>query len=326
MFLRTTESGWVVHAPAKINLALEVLGRQHDGYHQVETLLTPVRLFDSLGFCNSPEPLSLTLTPEPAAADDNSAGSAACDVPTDNTNLAVRAVQQLADSAGRPATGRLHLHKRIPIQAGLGGGSSDAAAALMLANHAWDLDYNRNRLASIASTLGADVPFFLYGGAAIGAGRGDQIQPTPIPAGLPIVIVKPPVGLPTPQVFEQLGLDRGQTLTPNHTPPASRCRQLAANLAAGRSAEACRGLIQNCLQPAAARLTDWVDRIAHSMAKLPVLAHQLTGSGSSYFAICRTWRNAQTVAAALRSQLTGQLPSAATNGLGLRVMTTQTCL
>lgn len=318
MFLRKTESGWVVHAPAKINLALEVLGRQHDGYHQVETLLTPVRLFDSLAFCNSTEPLSLTLPPLPSAQ--GSSTPAAESIPTDNTNLAARAMQQLADSAGRPATGHLHLHKRIPTQAGLGGGSSDAAAALMLANQAWGLHYSRGRLASIASSLGADVPFFLYGGAAIGVGRGDQIEPTPIVAGVPVVIVKPPVGLPTPQVFAKLGLERGQSLRSRTSKTPSRCRQLANALAAGQSAQHCQTLLRNCLQPAAAQLTDWVDRLTHAMARLPVLAHQLTGSGSSYFAICRTWRTAQQVAAALRSQLVTNTP------YGLRVMATQTCL
>lgn len=295
MFLRTTESGWVIHAPAKINLALEVLGRQYDGFHQVETLLSPVRWFDSLSYHDTTSPFSFSVS----TAFLPSEGV----IPTDQNNLAVRATEQLAGVAGRPPTGHLHLHKRIPTQAGLGGGSSDAAAALLLANRAWGLNYSHRRLEDLAIKLGTDVPFFLRGGAALGTGRGEQIEPTPIPSGVPLVVVKPPVGLPTPQVFGQLNLQRGDLRRSQQA--SSRCRELAAALRSGRSLQTCGRLIRNCLQPAAAQLTDWIDRIAHAMAALPVAVHQMTGSGSSFFAICRTWMDALRLASNLRVTLTG---------------------
>lgn len=297
MFVERSKKGWVAHAPAKINLALEVLGRQPDGYHQVETLLVPVRLFDSLSFMPTDQPLAISLDATRTGADLSLQGDSALqDDP--GQNLVIKAIHLLAQYSGHPATGLARLVKRIPTQAGLGGGSSDAAAALVLANRAWGLGYDRATLASLAAQLGADVPFFLHRGAALGAGRGEQISPAPIPAGLPIVIVKPPVGLSTPSVFEALNLERGQTLT-NTT---GRCTRLVQAIARREPKIAWKHWMKNCLQPAAATMCEWIARMAAAMNKLPVLCHQMSGSGSSYFGLCRTHNEARRVAARLRQQ------------------------
>jgi 4-diphosphocytidyl-2-C-methyl-D-erythritol kinase len=291
MFVERSKNGWVVHAPAKINLALEVLGRRTDGYHQVETLLVPVRLFDTLAYSPSREALQLAIR----GARHYSFASLAAQ-PQDN--LVMRAVRRLAEHSGREPTGRLQLFKRIPIEAGMGGGSSDAAAALVAANAAWGLGYTADQLAVIARELGADVPFFIHGGAALGTGRGDQVVRVPLPAGLPIVLVQAPVGLPTAKVFAALRKNDPKQATGG----ASRCRRLIDCLTKGVPVSRCRNLIRNCLQRPATELCSWIGHIGDAMDKLPVLAHQMTGSGSGYFAVCRTSREARFVASRLRGQ------------------------
>ncbi len=291
MFVERSTNGWVVHTPAKINLALEVLGRRTDGFHQVETLLVPVRLFDTLAYSPRPHPLVLRLRGTRV----DRCGSLP-QRPEDN--LAVRALVRLAEHSGRGATGTLTLTKRIPTEAGLGGGSADAAAALVVANAAWDLNYSYEQLAEIAAELGTDVPFFLVGGAGLGTGRGEQVVRVPVSSGLPIVLVQPPVGLSTAKVFAALDLKPGQSTAQG----SGRCRQLADCLTRGIPLRKCRHLVRNCLQEPAEQLCAWVKQIAQAMDKLPVVAHQMTGSGSCYFAVCHTWREARCVASRLRGQ------------------------
>lgn len=292
MFRQSSNNGWVVHAPAKINLALEVLGRQPDGYHQVETLLVPVRLCDTLVYHYTSSPLACHVRGTHGIA------TAALRRDADD-NLAVRAMRLLSQHSGHPATGRLTLTKRIPLEAGLGGGSSDAAAALALANHAWQLGYTRSQLLPLAEQLGTDVPFFLLGGAALGTGRGEQVTPVAAPSAMPLVITKPTTGLSTPEVFAALGLARGE----QHPASEHVCQQLAACLAERRPIAAWRHLVRNSLQTAATKLNAWIETMAAAIERLPVVAHQMTGSGSAYFAMCRNWSEAQRLAAYLRGRL-----------------------
>jgi 4-diphosphocytidyl-2-C-methyl-D-erythritol kinase len=289
MFVERSQNGWVVHAPAKINLALEVLGRQPDGFHQVETLLVPVRLFDTLAYTPSPEPLQFSIGP-------SSAVEVALLRENQDGNLVVRALRDLATRASVHPTGHWRLTKRIPIEAGLGGGSSDAAAALVLANRTWGLNLPLEQLVPIAANLGTDVPFFLSPGAAIGTNRGEKIQRLANLSRLPLIIVQPPEGLPTPAVFNALGFEPGAKVAGS----GGRCGRLAGLMVAGRSAAAWRPYVRNCLQAAATRLSEWMERIARVMDEMPVIAHQMTGSGSAYFGVCRTWRDARRMAQALR--------------------------
>ncbi|WP_442482705.1 4-(cytidine 5'-diphospho)-2-C-methyl-D-erythritol kinase [Aeoliella sp. SH292] len=289
MFVERSQNGWVVHAPAKINLALEVLGRQPDGFHQVETLLVPVRLFDTLTYTPSPEPLRFSV--EPSATVD-----AALLQENQDHNLVVRALRDLANHAGVQPTGNWRLTKRIPMEAGLGGGSSDAAAALVLSNQAWGLNLPLEQLGPIAANLGTDVPFFLTPGPAIGTNRGEQLQSVPNMPRSPLVIVQPPEGLATPAVFNALGFERGAKVAG----AGGRCSRLAGLMGAGCSAAAWRPYVRNCLQAAATKLSAWMERIARVMDEMPVVAHQMTGSGSAYFGVCRTWREARRLAQALR--------------------------
>ncbi|MCS7080629.1 MAG: 4-(cytidine 5'-diphospho)-2-C-methyl-D-erythritol kinase [Chloracidobacterium sp.] len=181
----------VFPAFAKINLSLEVIGRRPDGYHELRTVFQTIDLHDRLE-------IEATATPGIHLT---------CDDPTlvcDERNLVVRAAQAL-QAAGQTRQGaRIHLQKRIPMQAGLGGGSSDAAVTLLALRQLWAVNVSDAELHHIATQLGADVPFFLVGGTALGLGRGDLIHPLP-DAELPsIVLIHPNVSVPTGPVFRRL--------------------------------------------------------------------------------------------------------------------------
>jgi 4-diphosphocytidyl-2-C-methyl-D-erythritol kinase len=176
-----------VGCPAKVNLLLRVLFRREDGYHELDTVFQALELRDRLSIEAGPD-LSLECT-EPS-------------LPMDEDNLVLRAARLLVERHGSSRLGaRLVLHKSIPLQAGLGGGSSDAAAALILCNRHWDLGLAAGQLGALAAELGADVPFFLTGGTARGRGRGDRIEPLPFVGETSVVLGFPPFGIPTAEVF-----------------------------------------------------------------------------------------------------------------------------
>ena len=163
-----------LRAPAKLNLTLEVLGGRPDGYHEVRTVLQAVELADRLEL-EEAEVVSLEEAPSGA-------------VPVDG-NLVLEAAELLRREVGVQAGARIRLTKRIPVSAGLGGGSSDAAATLLGLRRLWGLDLTEGHLLDIASRLGSDVPFFIRGGTAVGVGRGQELTPLPTPVGISAVIV-----------------------------------------------------------------------------------------------------------------------------------------
>ncbi len=210
-----------VEAPAKLNLFFEVLGTRGDGFHEIETLMLPINLHDSLTFTphsatTSPPPEESSAATSPRrrptsspplidgiALDCHWAGSAdqkthLGTLPPAAENLALRAAVLLRRRAGVAAGATIRLIKRIPSAAGLGGGSSDAAAALLAGNLAWGIHWPIARLAELAAELGSDVPFFLSSRAAICRGRGEQVEPLDHrPPQLHTVVVRPPEGLST---------------------------------------------------------------------------------------------------------------------------------
>ncbi|MEM7810620.1 MAG: 4-(cytidine 5'-diphospho)-2-C-methyl-D-erythritol kinase [Planctomycetota bacterium] len=196
--------------PAKVNLTLDVLGRRDDGYHELDTVFAAVSLFDQLTFSAGPGPgrIDLVLDPRSTAPGREL-------VPTDGGNLVVRAGRQLAESAGRTLPGvHITLAKMIPVQGGLGGGSSDAAAALLGLNAYWGLGRSRAELAAIGAELGSDVPFFVHGvGWARGRGRGEVIDRLPAGPPLDLVLAKPASGLSAAEVYRAYRPGRGRPLS-----------------------------------------------------------------------------------------------------------------
>ncbi|HEX8853657.1 MAG TPA: 4-(cytidine 5'-diphospho)-2-C-methyl-D-erythritol kinase, partial [Pyrinomonadaceae bacterium] len=186
-----SESRFQLHAYAKINLSLRVLGRREDGYHEIRTLFQTITLHDTLEF-------------EPLDAPQLEFTCDAHDIPTDESNLVLRAALALREHFGVTHGARIRLDKRIPAQGGLGGGSSDAAVALVGLAHLWRLQTNGAELASIGARLGADVPFFLRGGTALGTGLGTEIAPLDDVAQRALVVVAPGVGVSTAKAYKAL--------------------------------------------------------------------------------------------------------------------------
>ena len=177
-------------APAKINLSLRVLGRRADGFHDLESLMCPVSVFDTL---------DVTL---------RAAGGLefTCDdatLPAGDDNLVVRAARLFCDRAGIEPHARIALTKHIPHGAGLGGGSSDAAATLLALDRLFETRLSRETLAAMAAEIGSDVPFFIYQSAAMIRGRGERVEPVAFPHALPLLLIKPPFGVPTPWAYSR---------------------------------------------------------------------------------------------------------------------------
>jgi len=175
--------------PAKVNLALRVVSRRPDGYHELDTVFQAVDLWDRLTI-EAAEGLQLRCSDPglPGGAD----------------NLVLRAAELLRQRFGIRAGARLMLEKAIPSRAGMGGGSSDAAAALLLCARFWGLRPDPEGLAAMAAELGADVPFFLVGGTARGRGRGDRVEPLPFIGPIRFLLGIPPFGISTAEVFDRV--------------------------------------------------------------------------------------------------------------------------
>lgn len=306
MYARRIGDAWEALAPAKLNLYLDVLGRRPDGFHELETLLAPIRLYDRLVWhphdVDGSAEFSFRYHPF-------SASKLVDQAPPDERNLVWRAVHSLAAAAGRPPHGSFVLTKRIPIQAGLGGGSSDAAAALVLANAAWNIGYSPARLSDLAAQLGSDVPFFMAGQTAVCRGRGERVAPVDSMPRLNVVVVAPREGISTAGAFRQLDAPEWNPteVRPGHMSLA----QLLESLRRGSLTSAARWMT-NALQAAATSLCPVVERLGTIFASLGCCAHQLTGSGSAYFGVMRSARQARRAAAILASANLGAVFTTAT--------------
>jgi 4-diphosphocytidyl-2-C-methyl-D-erythritol kinase len=175
-----------VQAPAKINRELRVGSRAPDGYHPILSRFTSIELADELE-AEPAEGLSFSTQGEPSPADDS--------------NLVVRAARSLAARAGVPPRARIRLTKRVPSGSGLGGGSSDAAAALVLLCRLWELRLEEKEIGDLAAGIGSDVPFFLLGGEADVSGRGERVDPREDIPGSEILLLVPPFPLSTEKVY-----------------------------------------------------------------------------------------------------------------------------
>lgn len=300
MHVRRSSLGYEVLAPAKLNLSLRVLAKRDDGFHEIETLLAPIAWYDTLHVAAAPAG-AVTLECDWPAGRTGIADGPGAKLPSGDDNLAVRAVRLLAQRTQVQQGARIKLVKRIPLAAGLGGGSSDAAAALLAARLVWGLDVSLEELTALGAELGSDVPFFLSRGAAIGRGRGELLEPVDGLPTLHFVVVRPPEGLATPAVYGACRPDPA-------APPADA---LVTALRAGRLADAGRRLF-NALEEAAAKLSGWIGRLRDEFSRWDFLGAQMSGSGTSYFGLCRTARHARRLAAALRGRGVGQAVAVST--------------
>ena len=190
----TMKALYDIQAPAKLNTFLHVVGRRSDGYHLLQSV------FMLIDWCDT---LHLERRSDGQISRSDEAGG--LDLPADD--LCVRAARALQTATGTALGAHIHLHKRIPAQAGMGGGSSDAAACLLALMRLWGTSLPRERLMQLALELGADVPFFLLGRHAWVEGIGQSLQPIELPSAR-FVVLKPPSGLSTPEIFGSPALKR----------------------------------------------------------------------------------------------------------------------
>ena len=254
---------------AKINLTLRVLGLRDDGFHELQTRFQSLALHDSLTFTPREGPLRI-------ACDDP-----AC--PVDGTNLVWRAAERMWRASGRRSEVAgigVRIVKRIPMQAGLGGGSSDAAAAMRALAKLWHLHLSTVRMRRIASDLGADVPFFLEGGTALGVGRGNVLVAQPDGPSAWVVLVLPSFGVSTVAAYGWWDAD-------------SRARR--GRLHAPFSALELR----NDLEAPVARRYPQIGRIVRALTRLGASHAAMSGSGSAVFGLFPTRARAEAAAAAI---------------------------
>lgn len=181
-------------APAKINLSLDVLGKREDGYHEVEMIMTTIDLTDRIELL-------------PLANDEIKVSLESRYVPNDERNLAYQAAFLFKKKYKIPFGVHIKIEKDIPVSAGLGGGSSDAAAVLRGLNRMWKLNIPMEQLAQLGAEIGSDVPFCVYGSTAIARGRGEIIDLLPAPPSCWVVLAKPDIGVSTKEIFQALSLE-----------------------------------------------------------------------------------------------------------------------
>ncbi|RPI82157.1 MAG: 4-(cytidine 5'-diphospho)-2-C-methyl-D-erythritol kinase, partial [Planctomycetaceae bacterium] len=278
-----------------------VLGKRSDGFHELESLMVTVGLYDTLRFTSNSSGI-LQLHCRFAGLRDGASEQSAETLPVDFDNLVLKAARLLRDATGCTQGANIELWKRIPLAAGLAGGSSDAAATLWGLDRLWNLNSPPRLLHEPAAQLGSDIPFFLScSSAAICRGRGEIITPVAVPAGLQFVIARPATGLSTAEVYRQC---RPETSVPG-------ANALVRALARGLLHEAGTKL-HNTLQTVALELNADVRRLRRMFARLPFTGHLMSGSGTSYFGLCRNRREAQHLAARLRAAGAGRVFVAAT--------------
>lgn len=249
-------------APAKLNLTLRVGPRRDDGYHEIESLIVPIELFDGVRVSPAPNgELRLTCS-DPG-------------LPDDESNLALRAARVLAQYAESPRGATIHLEKRIPAGAGLGGGSSNAATTLSVLNEMWQIGATRDELAALAAQIGSDVPLFLRGGPVIARGRGERLEPLDLRVNGHAVVVLSGLSCSTSAVYR-----RFDELSP--PPPRISCGYFAAGVTS--IVDLLHGAY-NDLEPAAMSHQPGLARLWRELMTRTQATFRLSGSGCALYTL-----------------------------------------
>jgi 4-diphosphocytidyl-2-C-methyl-D-erythritol kinase len=303
-----------VRVPAKVNLQLSVGPARADGYHDLVTVFHAVSLFDEVTVAPA-DGDSVTVT-----------GEGARSVPVDETNLAARAAQALVRAAGpgcRDVPGlAIRIRKRIPVAAGLAGGSADAAATLVACNELWRTGLSEQELCELAYGIGSDVTFALVGGTAIGVGRGERVTPALTAGSYHWVLAFADGGLPTAQVYaacDRIRAARGQEPP---VPDPALGNGLMAALRSGDPAEL-GPLLSNDLQPAAVSLRPELRRALAAGPEHGALGAMVSGSGPTVAYLAKDARHGQDLAVSLAGagvcrtlvQVVGPAPGATVVGM-----------
>lgn len=278
--------------PAKINLTLEILGKRPDGYHELRSIVMPVSLMDTVSVTSTYAQVALTLTVG-SGVDPTKIGSP-------DRNLAVRAARLMQERYRINAGARIHIHKRIPIGGGLGGGSADAAGVILGLDRLWKLGRPREELMALGADLGSDVPALVHGGAVLMEGRGERVRglfdeaPSAAHEGFWLVIANPGVMCPTPDVFRKW---RGD-LTPD---PSFLHNMISSVRTSDVSAAA--DALYNGLQRGVFESYPEVAQTATRLQEAGCLGVLLSGSGASVFGLAQDESHGQKISRKLGSGL-----------------------
>jgi 4-diphosphocytidyl-2-C-methyl-D-erythritol kinase len=266
-----------IFAYAKINLTLSVLNKRPDGYHEVEMVMQSIALYDTLQIRSQEEGISLAV--------------AGADLPLDERNLVWRAASLLQAKAGIKSGVHIHLAKRIPVAAGLGGGSADAAAALRALNMFWRLGLSQAEMMDLGVALGSDVPFCIMGGTALARGRGELLTPLLPGPKLGLVLVKPSFSVSTAQTYA------AYTGSPEQWRPDSKT--MADALSRGDVSAIARNLT-NDLESVTAVKNPEVRQIKDRLLAAGALGVLMCGSGPAVFGLTGDFSSARLIAARYR--------------------------
>ncbi|MFF2094439.1 MULTISPECIES: 4-(cytidine 5'-diphospho)-2-C-methyl-D-erythritol kinase [Paenibacillus] len=250
-------------APAKINLLLDVLRKREDGFHEVEMIMTMVDLADRLEMEELPRDTIII-------------SSQAGYIPLDEKNLAFQAAKLIKDRYDVRKGVYIHLDKKIPVAAGLAGGSSDAAAALRGLNRLWGLQISEDELCKLGAELGSDVPFCVTGGTALATGRGEKLEPIAAPPQCWVVLAKPPINVSTADVYGKFRANELKT----HPSAAD----MISAIERGSFNDVCEGL-GNVLENVTLELHPEVLQLKESMQRLGADGVLMSGSGPTVFGL-----------------------------------------
>jgi 4-diphosphocytidyl-2-C-methyl-D-erythritol kinase len=266
-------------APAKLNLFLRILGRRDDGFHDIETLILPVTLADGVRAAYREQGFGLAIAGERAGA-----------VPGDAANLVVRAAEALARATGERRGARLMLAKRIPVAAGLGGGSADAAAALRALDRLWGWGLGTDRLVEVAAEVGSDVPPLVPGLPVLVSGRGERVERVDVPRSW-WVLNTPSLEVAAPDAYAWWDEDDGGTgPDPGVVVEAARAGDL----------EGLANLVFNDLERPVSRRHPEVVEATRTLLEAGALGALMCGSGPTVAGLCRDGAHAEEVGAATR--------------------------
>jgi 4-diphosphocytidyl-2-C-methyl-D-erythritol kinase len=265
---------------AKLNLFLQVLGKREDGYHDIHSLMVTVGVADTLRFEKTPSEISLHCeSPH---------------VPAGIDNLCWRAAGRLKELGGFSGGAQIILEKNIPVAAGLGGGSSDAACTLVGLNRLWQLGLRPEELAEIAKDIGSDVPFFIRGGAQIAEGRGEKLTPLEGLSELWFVILSPPARVSSKEAYSAVKIELTR----------ARHRTRINTLGMGLDAASVAGSLQNDLESGVMEICPEVRELKEALLSHGALGSLMSGSGPAVFGIARDQTSASAIASRIeRSDL-----------------------
>lgn len=264
-------------APAKVNLFLNVVGKREDGYHEIETIFQAITLFDTISLLDSTDGQIRVECSDPS-------------LPQDSRNLVYRAARAVLDYTQLSRGVMIKIEKKIPVACGLGGGSSDATTTLVGLNKFWNLGLSRDELVRIARGLGADVPFFIFGGTALGRGVGDELIPLKTPP-IHLVLITPKIFIPTTQVYKDLKFRlTKEPLDIN----------IIINCVEKRNLSGLAGHLYNTLEEVSLKNYPYLSQLKERLILVGALGSLMSGSGPAIFGLASSLEEAYRIRDRLR--------------------------